>query len=277
MFKILPLILFLFSSLAFAEDDSIMAKQRTECEKNSAREWSSQYNRCVDKVETSTYRQDSIECNKISNLDQRKACQIQLAEKETAVSDDLKGHLKEIKGNSTQSALVNSAYAITGLLNLAFVKGGPNSNCNSRKILYATATAGMISDFLMKKKMKKKVDELKDKYSITKTMNGYEAQYKALEYLKEEQQLVKDIANDEAKRQMLLTMGYSAAAIAGFLEANSLILKCLDDPSKAGTQNKETPPNEQSPTAAASGTPAPGTSASGTPAVKEPATGATKP
>jgi hypothetical protein len=71
---------------------------------------------------------------------------------------------------------------------------------------------------MMKSKIKKKLEELKNKYQLNSKDNSYSSQRKALEYLKEEQEAIADIAAQEKKRQMLLMIGYGASTATAAYE-----------------------------------------------------------
>lgn len=213
------------SSISFADADSVIAAQQTACSANSAKRWDSEKNRCVDQIETGTYRKDSISCNDITDIEQRKACQLSLASTKSGVSSDAEAALSGANSNASRSTIINTASAVISLISM-FSSGGKESNCTSSKILAATSIAGTITDILMKIKIKKKAEEISKKYSIDKTNNAYQAQYKALQYLKELEENVKEIAETEKKRQTLLMIGYGSAFAMGMYESFTMNATC---------------------------------------------------
>lgn len=189
-----------------------MAAQVTACKANTAMEWSSTLNRCVGKVEARATRNESKACNDIEDLKAREKCHLAVAEKSTGTSSDTE---KLNQGSTTSSMLLNgsvlAAYTISALISKEGIKG-ITSGCTSKKILGLTSAAGLASDVYLKVTAKKKVKELEGKYALDKTSSAYEAQVKALEYLKEEQQTVVAIAGLEKKRNLALMLGYGIAA-----------------------------------------------------------------
>lgn len=204
-------------SLAFAQVDTSLDQQKADCAKNSAAQWSATMNRCVGTVEAKQTRDDSKACNAIADLTQRAECHKKLAEQKTGLNSD-PNSLNQ--GNTGKSAIMNgvgSAYAILGYFNV-FASKKTQSPCMSKKIFGVTALAGTVSDFYLKARAKAKVNELTNKYQLGVKTGAYDAQVKALEYLKDEQNTVADIANMEKKRNMLLMMGYGAATIMAIYE-----------------------------------------------------------
>lgn len=203
-----------FSPLMMADEnnaEATIALQKETCDKNSAMEWSSKLNRCVAKADAFATRNETRACEGILDPLANQKCHLDLAEKNSGTSSNTK---KLNQGNTTASLLMNSAaaaYAGTALI-LEEGKNEENSNCMSRKILGITALAGIASDIYLKVRAKKKVKELEGKYILDTKGTAYEAQVKALEYLKEEQQTVVSIASMEKKRNMLLMLGYGMAS-----------------------------------------------------------------
>lgn len=194
---------------AWSQADLIIEKQKTDCAKSASSEWSSSLNKCVEKVAAKQARNEANDCNAITVMAQREACHKALAEKKTGLSSDPNSLYQ---GNTTGSMLMNAAYSVISLINFTGAKG-KKSTCTSKTIFGVTAVAGLASDFYLKFQAKKKVKELGDKYKIDTKNGASDAQIKALEYLKEEQNTVAEIASLEKKRNMLLMMGYGAAGV----------------------------------------------------------------
>ena len=224
MQKIKSLIIILcFSTTQFAygiDESSVtteMTKQKTACTSNSAKEWNSKLNRCVGKQEAIDTRNEAKSCNAIEDLRAREKCHLSLAEKKTKLSSD-PNSLSQ--GNLGKSAIMNgvgTAYTVLGMIN-GMGSGKKESKCMSKKIFGITAMAGTATDIWLKIRAKKKMDSLAGKYKLEKTQNPYDAQVKALHYLKEEQETVEDIASAEKKRNMLLMLGYGAATAMAIYE-----------------------------------------------------------
>lgn len=226
-------------SISWAQTDLALQNQKAECSKHSSSEWSSALNKCVGKVEDRKTRHDAKDCNTIEDLTQREECHKKLAEQKTGLNSD-PNSLNQ--GNTTGSAVMNgvgSAYAIVGMIN-GVGKNKKDSECMSKKIFGITAMAGFASDIYLKIRAKKKVKELEGKYKLETKQGAYDAQVKALQYLKEEQETVADIAGLEKKRNMLLMLGYGAASVMAIYEMATM-----------GTMNagcfKPDPPANQEP------------------------------
>lgn len=203
--------------LAYETEDAFIAGQKKECATNTAMEWNTSLNKCMAKAQALDDRKDAQNCNKLTDVKEREACHLALAEKNTGLSSDTT-KLYESKGNA--SLMINGAYTVVSLINMAG-KGGIKSGCTSKKVFGLTAVVGVATDLLLKSQAKKKVESLKEKYKLETEMAANTAQVKALEYLKEEQETVVKIAGMERKRNMLLTAGYGAAAAMALFEIAS--------------------------------------------------------
>jgi hypothetical protein len=197
-----------------AQSDAGMTKQIEDCNKNTASEWSSSLNRCVGKAEARQNRHEADACNAITDITSREACHKALAEKTSGLSSDPKS-LKQ--GNTTGSMMMNAAYTIVSVINFTG-SGASKSSCTSKTIFGVTAVAGLASDFYLKYKAKKKIKELTGKYTLDVKNGASDAQVKALEYLKEEQKTVAEIAGFEKKRNLILMLGYGAAGVMAAVE-----------------------------------------------------------
>jgi hypothetical protein len=206
------LIASLFSATILADDISIDA-QKKDCDSNTAKQWSSSLNRCMNKVDETQYKNDAINCNKIVDLEERKQCQLNMATSKTGLSTDAETLGKSVKDIKEKSKMANG---IIGTITAVTMK--LSSSCPSKIILASTSLGGFLTDLLLKSQGKKKIEEITKKYTIDKSENPYTAQYKALQYLKEEQEVIKDMASTEKKKQMLLTIGYGAAAVMAMFD-----------------------------------------------------------
>ena len=204
----------------FAQSDSIsaavntnMANQMAECKKNTAKVWDSKLNRCVGKQQAIDTRNEAKACDALTDVTAKQNCHLKIAEKNTGLNSDT-GSL--YTGNSGSmlingAATIYGAYSVLGWFNSTAKTKGENSACMSKKILGITGAAGIASDIYLKMKAKKTVKVLEGKFMLDKKNTAYEAQIKALEYLKVEQETVAEIAGMEKKRNMLLMVGYGLA------------------------------------------------------------------
>lgn len=204
------------SSVAFAQGDPAIDAERASCAKNTAYTWDAARNRCIQNRDAQAARHEVEDCAAIQDVEQRKQCHMRIAEKKTGMNSDPNA-LPEGSGGAGNMAMINAAYAMIGLIS-SLGKGGGQSSCTSKKIFGVTSIAGTVSDIWLKIKAKDAMNALKDKYQLGVKNNAYDNQSKAFEYLKEEQQTVKEIAGREKKRNMLLMLGYGAASVMAIYE-----------------------------------------------------------
>ena len=195
-----------------------LTAQKESCSKNTAMEWSSTMNRCVGKAQARQERHDAQNCNKLEDLAARKACHMQLATQKTGVTDNPEEAAGKVSSLQSRSTMINAATSIVSLISM-FGSKKAGSSCMSKSIMGVTSLGGLATDIWMKIQTKKKLKSLQDKYQIDSATSPYDAQVRAMHYLKEEQQTVKKIAGQEKKRQMLLMIGYAAAAVAAGYES----------------------------------------------------------
>lgn len=200
--------------VVLAETDTTFDNDKAACAKNSSREWSTRLNRCVEKVESKETRHKNEDCSNLSDIEAIKECHKKIAEDKTGLSADPDALPQ---GSTSKSAIIATAYAMLGMIN-GLGSNNKGSTCTSKKIMAITAGVGTATDLWMKIQSKKKLDALKNKYQIDVKNNAYDAQIKAFEYLKEEQETVREMAEKEKKRNMLLTLGYGAASVAALIE-----------------------------------------------------------
>lgn len=229
---------FITSFALHAEEDELQA-QKTACAKNTAMEWSLDLNRCVGKAQSRKDRHDAQDCNALTDVEARKACHMNLATTKTGVTADPNQAAEKISSGQTQSAVINTASTIVSMLNL-FASDKAGSACMSKSIMGITSVGGLATDIWMKIDTRKKLKALQNKYQIDAKTSPYDAQSRALYYLKEEQEVVKKIASLEKKRQMLLMIGYGAAVVAAGFESMTNAACWQKEPAKPA-QSKPDP------------------------------------
>ena len=151
--NILLILIFTFNNiLVFTQNDPVIDSHKSQCGSgNTSMEWSSTLNRCVQKVEAYNKKQDVKECNKIEDLEQRKACQLSLANNSAALNESAEGSLSKLDSGATRSAIVNGANTIISAINFIASGDGKSKNtCMCKNILSATAIGGTVTDILMK-------------------------------------------------------------------------------------------------------------------------------
>lgn len=204
-------LLFTPISNIWAEEDTSISGQRATCASRPGFYWNTSLNRCMAKEDTAQFKKDTEACDKITDTEQKKSCMLSLAQMRSNVtSDPSKANLANSK------VLISTAYGVLGAL---FMFGAiEDADCPSKTIFGVTALAGTAADWFIKFKANKKSKELRDKYKIDTSTNSYHAQSKALEYLKDEQGAVLDLAKKEKIRNMAITAGFAAASITAIVE-----------------------------------------------------------
>ncbi len=204
-------LLFTPISNIWAEEDASISGQRAMCASRPGFYWNTSLNRCMAKEDTAQFKKDTEACDKITDTEQKKSCMLSLAQMRSNVtSDPSKANLANSK------VLISTAYGVLGgLLMFGAIE---DADCPSKTIFGVTALAGTAADWFIKFKANKKSKELRDKYKIDTSTNSYHAQSKALEYLKDEQGAVLDLAKKEKIRNMAITAGFAAASITAIVE-----------------------------------------------------------
>lgn len=205
-----------WAELAESSTDPYLVKQKEECYKRPNKYWDDARARCVERAENKAQRAEETAagdaCLKINDIEQRKACFMEQARKKSGNMNSE----SERSGSQNLESAVTHAYSVLAIIQR--VASG-ESNCTSRTIFGVTSFAGSISDIYLRMKAKKKMKELQDKYEIDVKTKRYDAQVKALEYLKEEQETIADIASMEAKRNMIMMAGFGVALGFAIYEA----------------------------------------------------------
>jgi hypothetical protein len=238
---------FIFMANAQISGSPSLDQQQAECAKNTAAEWSMTLNRCVGKVEARQTRHDVQDCAALTDPAAQTACHNKIAESKTGLNSN-PDSLPE--GTVGKSAVMNgaaSAYAVIGMIN-GVGKSGTKSKCTSKTIFGYTALAGTLTDIWLKIQAQKKIDELKEKYLVGSKDSAYEGQLKAFQYLRDEQEVIKDIASKEKTRNMLLVLGYGAASAMALYEMMSPVntpgcLEKVEATAETNTATASTPAN----------------------------------
>lgn len=219
------IVLLFFTNQLFAQS---LDAEKAACGQNTAKVWSYELNRCMNKVDEANYLAASKKCDSIANPDEKKSCQMNLAKSLAGVTDDPNDAAHRLKKGTDTSSVINGAYAITSAIH--FVSGNKlSSSCLSLKVLAGFSVAGILSDLLIKKRIKDESKKLAQKYQVDQKATAFATQTKALEYLRDEQETMKSLADLEQKRQSLLMTGYAIAAGLAIYEMVSTptSTKCL--------------------------------------------------
>lgn len=226
-----------WAELSESSTDPYLVKQKEECYKRANKYWDEPRARCVEKAENKAQRAEESAagnaCLKLTNLEQRKACFMEQAREKSGNMNSE----PEKSGGKTVESVITHAYTIMSLIQMF---GQGESNCTSRTIFGVTSLAGSLSDIYLRIQSKKKMKKLQDKFEIDLKTNRYDAQVKALEYLKEEQETIAGIASNEAKRHMVMMAGYGVALGVSLYEGWGNPT-CVEKPATPAKQ----PPAEQ--------------------------------
>ena len=200
-----------------AEPIDLLADQKKTCKENSAMEWNTKASKCEAKADAEKARKAADDCNKKETSSEREKCHLALASSSTSLTSNSDGLAHDVHMRTWVSGGFNLAYTAIALINNKTI-WNVGSTCTSKHIFAVTAVGGIASDAYLKIIANTKVDDLKGKFKLGLDNNASDSQTKALTYLKEEQQTVLEIAEQEKTRNQILTLGYTAAGIAAGYE-----------------------------------------------------------
>ncbi|MDC0254791.1 hypothetical protein OAK75_07830 [Bacteriovoracales bacterium] len=189
-----------------------LEEQKSECLEISSKIWDESLNRCINKQGSVDEREKFKECEAITDLTERNTCLEELRKKQI-------GDMKEenpVAWLGTSGAVVSTLTLIA--INLAAKETG--GVCLSKKILTAAALAHLVSEAYNYFYAEKELRELREAYSetVNDEQKAYDAQLKALEFLKEEQQTIASVAGKKKIAYSLVAGLYGAALLAAVWE-----------------------------------------------------------
>ncbi len=192
-------------------DDEQLINERNACELDSSKAWSCELNRCVTTQESKTARDDYEACSELAKYEERKKCHDDYALKYTGIK-------QEKEPPYMIGAGVSAALATIMVLNIAAAKNA-KGRCISKYILAATGGAGVMSEIYFQMSAKKQLEELREKYEKEQELsNSYHQQVRALEFLKQEQEMVADYSKNRKAAYMMLTAGYGMSMAAAIFD-----------------------------------------------------------
>jgi len=196
-------------------NDQRMAEKQRDCTNDSARTWMCEMNRCVTTAEAQGLREKFKECAELKDDTARKKCHDDFARNESEVTNKKKG---ASKGLSASAAVINGANA--AMLFLAGKGKSPSGGqCISRKIYMAASVVSVLAELYMMMMVDKKLKKLQKKYEDEQlNEEAYAAQTRALQYLKEEQSTIADMAKARKNAYTLQLALYGATTVAAVLE-----------------------------------------------------------
>jgi len=180
--------------------DSELAQQRSDCLKKASMAWSCELNRCMTTEQSYALRKQFESCTQISDQASRQACFEQIATEQSGVS---KGARPKSSGLETIAMIGSTLYALLLTFSFGTSNSAPGMSCNSKYMMMGAGAAFLVSHFYFKMFAGKDFKKLQESYEKdTKSADSFDAQYKAFEYLKKEQEAVKKIAG---QKKMLYT------------------------------------------------------------------------
>lgn len=194
--------------------DAQLAAEREQCLKSKSQEWVCEVNRCMTKQDAYDLRKQFESCTQINDQAQRQGCFEKIATEQTGIN---RGERPKNSGLETIGMIGSTLYSLFLMFSFGTSSKAAGMSCNSKYVMIGASVAFLASHFYFKYKAKKDFDKLQKDYSeSTKTLDSFDAQYKAFEYLLKEQQAIKKIAE---QKKMLYTLTMAAFGIATGLAA----------------------------------------------------------
>ena len=196
-------------------------EQKSECLESSTKIWNESLNRCMDKQESVEIRQKFLECEKITDLTERNSCLEKLRKEQV-------GDMKEenpVSWLGTSGAVVSTLTLVA--INLAAKETG--GQCLSKKIMTGAALGHLVSEAYNYFYAEKELRDLREAFSetVNDEEKAYEAQLKALEFLKEEQETIKSVAKKKKVAYSIVAGLYGAALLAAIWELTPYGTPCV--------------------------------------------------
>ena len=196
-------------------------EQKADCLESNSKVWNESLNRCMDKQESVDMRKKFLECEKITDLTERNTCLEKLRKEQI-------GDMKEenpVAWLGTAGAVVSTLTLVA--INLAAKETG--GQCLSKKIMTGAALGHLVSEAYNYFYAEKELRELREAFSetVNDEEKAYEAQLKALEFLKEEQQTIQSVANKKKVAYSIVAGLYGAALLAAIWELTPYGTPCI--------------------------------------------------
>ncbi|MBC97510.1 MAG: hypothetical protein CME63_07155 [Halobacteriovoraceae bacterium] len=264
-----------FAPQLYASDltgDEKLQAQKEACTGASV-EWNEELNSCTTTAEAEGTKEKADEC---ANSNDPDMCYLTNAEDLTGV--DAGENIEDAKLENV-GKIVAAAYAAFGLI--AGAAGGDGTKqrlktkkppkCMSGRLFQYTSVGWIAGDFFLKRFAKKNFEKLAEEYEkeaendeLKGTEEGsYQAQIRAFEYLRKEQEDIQKQADKRKLLQMAVIAGYTAATGFGVAEMMDIsgTTKCKgeskkDKPEevKAADSDVDTDKVEEIPSSGSSGT-----------------------
>lgn len=201
--------------------DTNIDNQRAACN-GPDKKWDEELNSCITTPEAVELKASSDECATATNPQD---CYLKNAESKTGVysGDRFQENNAEMVAKVVAGAYsiftIVSSLAARGAARQAQGKDTETTSCVSKTIFRVTSLAWIGGDFYLKHIAKKKFEGLSEEYEKVATNEeikadggSYQAQVQAFNYLREEQEGIKDQAKKRKMLQVGVIAGYLAAA-----------------------------------------------------------------
>jgi hypothetical protein len=186
--------------------DPDLREAKRQCDQNQAKNWDCNTNRCLNTQASIDDRHEYEDCMKIEDDKARKQCHDDYAEGKV-------GDLEEggDDGGSMASGVMGMAVGLAAIN--FFGKEGKKSKCMCKTVFAGAAIAGLAGELYTYMSLEKELDELRERYEKEAVNeNPYQAQLRAFQFLKEEQETIAKIAEKKATTYKLVAAAYAAAA-----------------------------------------------------------------
>lgn len=235
-------------------NDPDLQKAYDDCQGNTAKYWDNETNRCLNTEITERQREAYQQCEELP-LDERQACHERVASDATGVfqgdGQDAAADGSDNRADQTMSSAISGIYSLYLIISY-WGQNHKAAECTSKRIFNVASIANVVLDIYLKKKAEDEFDEMADGYEKeTKEFfendesgisQSYEAQHRAFQYLKQEQELVASLAKKRAQAYMALGIAYTAAlGFAIYEMVSPTAIPCINagEANKDGTANTE--------------------------------------
>jgi len=203
--KLLILFIFSFSFLSFGlyAAEKTTQERQDDCAKKAGYSWDSTRVMCIYSKKASASKDAFKKCENLTDEAAINACVKKNGHDLTGVSEGEQNK----DGDSYIGSSLLGAYS--ALLHFGALSEKSAPSCTSKTIFSATSLGFVVTHYMTQSSSKKKFGDLSKEYE--KIPENYQKQVKAFEYLKQEQQIIKDIADEKVKYYTALSLGYGLA------------------------------------------------------------------
>lgn len=193
--------------------NSQMEKKRLECVGSFGRDWDCKRNTCFNEVETTNLRKDWKACNNLTP-DQKEACYDNVAYNHSEIRE--LDEATRLDGKYSSATVGGIFYTLNALDKSVASQATP---CTSKKVMKKASLINLGLIAYMEYRSRSQLKALAEDYAKkSEELSDYDAQFKALEHLKAERELVRDLAKSAKKSHMLSAALYGASGVIAVAE-----------------------------------------------------------